>query len=67
VLIRHDDGLVTVYGHASEIKVSRGDTVQRGQVIALSGMTGEATQPKLHFEVRENATPVNPVSYLGNS
>lgn len=67
VLIRHDDGLVTVYGHASEIKVSRGDTVQRGQVIALSGMTGEATQPKLHFEVRENATPVNPTNFLGNS
>jgi murein DD-endopeptidase MepM/ murein hydrolase activator NlpD len=64
VLIRHDDGLVTVYGHASEILVSRGDTVRRGQEIARSGMTGRAEMPKLHFEVRENSTPVNPISYL---
>lgn len=64
VLVRHDNGLVTVYGHASDIKVSRGDKVERGQVIAASGMTGNAKQPKLHFEVRDNATPSNPTSYL---
>jgi murein DD-endopeptidase MepM/ murein hydrolase activator NlpD len=64
VLVRHDNGLVTVYGHAKELKVNRGDTVTRGQVIALSGMTGTAQQPKLHFEVRENATPVNPSTFL---
>lgn len=64
VLVRHDNGLVTVYGHAKDLKVSRGDTVSRGQVIAHSGMSGEATQPKLHFEVRENATPVDPGRYL---
>lgn len=64
VLIRHDDGLVTVYGHADELSVARGDTVSRGQVIARSGMSGAATQPKLHFEVRENATPVDPTRYL---
>ena len=64
VLVRHDNGLVTVYGHASELKVNRGDKVERGQVIAASGMTGNAKQPKLHFEVRDNATPSNPTSYL---
>jgi murein DD-endopeptidase MepM/ murein hydrolase activator NlpD len=62
--VRHDNGLVTVYGHASELKVNRGDNVTRGQVIAASGMTGTATQPKVHFEVRENATPVDPTRFL---
>jgi murein DD-endopeptidase MepM/ murein hydrolase activator NlpD len=64
VLLRHEDGLVTVYGHASEIKVKRGDTVRRGQEIARSGMTGDADRPKLHFEVRNGTTPVNPMTYL---
>jgi murein DD-endopeptidase MepM/ murein hydrolase activator NlpD len=64
VLVRHEDGLVTVYGYTSDIKVERGDTVKRGQVIALSGMTGSADRPKLHFEVRKDAAPVNPTKYL---
>ena len=64
VLVRHDDGMVTVYAHASELKVNRGDKVQRGQVIASSGMSGAAKTPRLHFEVRKNATPVNPADYL---
>lgn len=64
VLVRHEDGLVTVYGHASEIEVERGDTVRRGQQIAKSGLTGNAESPKLHFEVRKNATPVDPTKYL---
>lgn len=64
VLVRHEDGLVTVYGHASEIKVSRGDTVKRGQEIASSGMSGSAETPKLHFEVRKDSAPVNPSTFL---
>jgi murein DD-endopeptidase MepM/ murein hydrolase activator NlpD len=64
VLVRHEDGLVTVYGHASEIKVSRGETVRRGQEIARSGLSGNADAPKLHFEVRKNSTPVDPGKYL---
>ncbi len=64
VLVRHDDGMVTVYAHASDLKVNRGDKVQRGQVIASSGMSGAAKTPRLHFEVRKNATPVNPADYL---
>ncbi|MBB4953329.1 murein DD-endopeptidase MepM/ murein hydrolase activator NlpD [Agrobacterium vitis] len=64
VLVRHDDGTVTVYGHASSISVQRGQKVQRGQQLAESGMSGNATQPTLHFEVRKDATPVNPMTFL---
>ena len=64
VLVRHEDGLVTVYGHASELKVARGETVRRGQEIAVSGMSGTTDRPKLHFEVRKNSAPVDPTSYL---
>ncbi|MBC7280761.1 peptidoglycan DD-metalloendopeptidase family protein [Hoeflea sp.] len=64
VLVRHDDGLVTVYAHANTLDVARGDKVVRGQVIASSGMTGVAKTPRLHFEVRKNATPVDPIKYL---
>ncbi|HBF31783.1 LysM peptidoglycan-binding domain-containing M23 family metallopeptidase [Rhizobium sp.] len=64
VLVRHDDGTVTVYGHASTISVQRGQKVQRGQQLAESGMSGNATQPTLHFEVRKDATPVNPMTFL---
>ncbi len=64
VLVRHEDGLVTVYGHASQLKVSRGDTVRRGQEIALSGMSGSADSPRLHFEVRKDSRPVDPLTFL---
>ncbi len=64
VLVRHEDGLVTVYGHAGELKVGRGDTVKRGQEIAVSGMSGSADRPKLHFEVRKDSAPVDPTGYL---
>lgn len=64
VLIRHDDGLVTVYGHNSSIKVQRGANVRRGDEIALSGLSGSANTPRLHFEVRKESTPVNPMTFL---
>lgn len=64
VLVRHEDGLVTVYGHASSLQVTRGQKVKRGQEIALSGMSGTTDSPKLHFEVRKNSAPVDPSSYL---
>lgn len=64
VLIRHDNGLVTVYGHNSEILVQRGQKVRRGEDIAKSGMSGNAKAPKLHFEVRKDSSPVNPAKYL---
>ena len=64
VLVRHEDGLVTVYGHNSNLKVKRGDKVTRGQDIASSGASGDTETPKLHFEVRKNSTPVDPSKYL---
>jgi murein DD-endopeptidase MepM/ murein hydrolase activator NlpD len=64
VLVRHEDGLVTVYGHASQLKVQRGQKVKRGDEIAVSGMSGNASTPKLHFEVRKNSSPVDPSSFL---
>ncbi|MGQ8634351.1 peptidoglycan DD-metalloendopeptidase family protein, partial [Agrobacterium sp. DKPNP3] len=64
VLVRHDDGKVTVYGNAANLDVQRGQKVQRGQTIATSGMTGSAKRPQVHFEVRKDATPVNPSTFL---
>jgi murein DD-endopeptidase MepM/ murein hydrolase activator NlpD len=64
VLIRHANGFVTAYAHASELLVKRGDTVRRGQVIAHSGATGSVTSPQLHFEIRKGSTPVDPMTYL---
>ena len=64
VLVRHEDGLVTVYGHASSLEVKRGQKVKRGQEIAVSGMSGSTDAPKLHFEVRKNSAPVDPGTYL---
>lgn len=64
VLVRHSDGKVTVYAHLKSIDVNRGDKVNRGQVVASSGMSGNASRPKLHFEVRKNSAPINPMSFL---
>ena len=64
VLVRHDDGTVTVYGNADTLNVSRGQKVQRGQTLAASGMSGNAKRPQVHFEVRKDATPVNPMTFL---
>jgi murein DD-endopeptidase MepM/ murein hydrolase activator NlpD len=67
VLVRHSNGFVTAYAHASEILVKRGETVKRGQVIAKSGQTGNVTSPQLHFEIRKGATPVDPSQYLSGA
>ncbi len=64
VLLRHDDGTVTVYGNADSLNVTRGQKIQRGQTLAVSGMSGDVKQPQLHFEVRKDATPVNPMTFL---
>jgi murein DD-endopeptidase MepM/ murein hydrolase activator NlpD len=64
VLVRHEDGLVTVYGHNGELKVTRGQKVKRGEQIATSGMSGSAKSPMLHFEVRKDSAPVDPSTFL---
>ncbi|MCB1386134.1 MAG: peptidoglycan DD-metalloendopeptidase family protein [Nitratireductor sp.] len=65
VLIRHDGGLVTAYAHNKQNSVAKGAKVRRGDQVALSGRTGDARAPILHFEVRKDAKPVNPEKYLG--
>jgi murein DD-endopeptidase MepM/ murein hydrolase activator NlpD len=64
IRIDHGGQIETVYGHASQLLVSKGDRVKRLQVIALSGNTGRSTAPHLHFEVRENGKPVDPQRYV---
>jgi len=64
VIINHGGGLTTLYGHTSEIFVSEGQRVERGQAIAAVGSTGFSTGPHLHFEVRRDGSPVNPADYL---
>lgn len=62
--ISHGNGLATCYAHQSQFLVTAGQRVSRGQVIGLSGNTGNSTGPHLHFEVRVNGTPVDPIGYL---
>ena len=64
VMIDHGGGLATLYGHQSRIAVSCGESVTQGQVIGYAGCTGFCTGPHLHFEVRVNGSPVDPLGYL---
>ena len=64
VIITHDNGTQTYYGHNSSLVVSAGDKVYQGQTIARAGSTGNSTGVHCHFEVRVNGTAVNPLNYL---
>lgn len=63
-VVNHNNGFKTVYGHLSELKVSKGDKLIKGSVIALTGNTGISTGPHLHFEVLFNEESVDPASLL---
>ena len=63
-LIDHGGGLATGYGHQSSIGVSRGQRVSRGEVIGRVGSTGASTGPHLHWEVRVNGNPVDPMRWV---
>ncbi len=67
VRIRHDNGLETYYSHNSKNLVKAGEQVKAGQVIALTGQTGRASTPHLHFETRINGQPVNPNTYFDHA
>jgi murein DD-endopeptidase MepM/ murein hydrolase activator NlpD len=64
VVLEHGEGYQTVYAHASTVLVERGLTVRRGEVIALSGSTGQSTAPHLHFEILLEGVPVDPLSMV---
>jgi murein DD-endopeptidase MepM/ murein hydrolase activator NlpD len=64
LLVRHVNGFVTSYAHASELLVKTGDSVVRGQIIAKAGRTGNIPTPRLHFEIRKETVPVDPMRYL---
>ncbi|ABE40009.1 peptidase M23B [Rhodopseudomonas palustris BisB5] len=67
VLVRHSNGYVTAYAHASELMVKRGETIKRGQTIAKSGQSGEVGSPQLHFEIRKGSSPVDPLKFLNGA
>lgn len=64
ILLKHQNGWITAYGHNADILVKKGQTVKRGQAIARVGQSGSASRPQLHFEMRKGARAVNPVKYL---
>ncbi len=67
ILVRHSNGYVTAYAHASELMVKRGETIKRGQIIAKSGQSGEVGSPQLHFEIRKGSSPVDPLQFLNGA
>ena len=66
IIIDHGHGMVTRYGHANKLLKKRGESIKRGDTIALVGNTGRSTGPHLHYEVRLNGIPVNPETYILN-
>ncbi|HSA15316.1 MAG TPA: M23 family metallopeptidase, partial [Spirochaetota bacterium] len=64
IVIRHDNGYISVYAHNSSNEVQKGDQVKSGDIVALSGSTGAVTGAHLHFEIRKYVTPLNPTRFL---
>ena len=66
VVIDHDYGLSTLYGHLSQIKVPKGTNVKRGELIGISGDSGLSSGPHLHYQVEEKGHAINPKNYLND-
>ncbi|HHS82960.1 MAG TPA: LysM peptidoglycan-binding domain-containing protein, partial [Devosia sp.] len=66
VLVRHANGFVSAYAHLKDVTVSKGATVNRGDQIGTVGMSGSVNRPQLHFELRQGATPVDPMPLLAS-
>ena len=64
IVVDHGNGIATAYAHQSSLAASAGQQVGQGQVIGYVGSTGFSTGPHLHFEVRVNGSPVDPLGYL---
>jgi murein DD-endopeptidase MepM/ murein hydrolase activator NlpD len=64
IVIEHEMGFSTLYGHLSKLLVSEGDKISAGDVIGISGNSGRSSGPHLHYEIRLNDTPVDPFKYL---
>lgn len=64
VILRHDNGFYSYYGHCSKLLVTVGQTVTQGQIIAAVGSTGRSTGPHCHFELRYDGSPIDPLLYL---
>jgi murein DD-endopeptidase MepM/ murein hydrolase activator NlpD len=64
VLVRHSNDYITAYAHAKELRVKRGDAIKSGEIIGMSGQTGNVDSPKFHFEIRKGSTPVDPMQLL---
>jgi murein DD-endopeptidase MepM/ murein hydrolase activator NlpD len=64
VLLRHGNGLATLYAHLARMDVSVGERVEQGELVGRAGCTGSCTGQHLHFEVRVAGKPVNPMPYL---
>jgi murein DD-endopeptidase MepM/ murein hydrolase activator NlpD len=66
IRVDHGYGYETVYAHMDDFEVKRGEKVKRGQIIGTVGNTGKSTAPHLHYEVRKNGRPLNPIHYFFN-
>ena len=64
IMIIHGGNITTLYGHMSSVNVAQDQYVKRGDIIGYSGNTGYSSGPHLHFEVRSNGVPVDPMGYL---
>ena len=65
IIVRHNDGIISVYKHAASLTKEQGDVVRSGEVIALAGSTGKhSTGVHLHFELWKDGYPINPTQYI---